>query len=330
MIDANKLLESISDEEIIEILIHLGCEKYKEHRNNISFHSICHNGSNLSLIYFRDSKQFRCFSSCACNYNIYSLVQKINDYTFPQALKFVSDFVGREYEQEEVNEDDKVDDWNWIKKLKKKKYKVQEENITLSKNILQQFIHLPHIKWINESINHKTQLEWDVFYHLASDRICYGIYDENNNLLSVKGRSVDDEVEPKYLYLYPINKNNVLTGLNKTLPYILEEKKCLVFESFKSVMLSWQYGYKFSVSLEGSNISDWQYEKLIKLGVEVIFCYDKGLENDFLRKVKEKFKNKTELSFVFDKWGLLDDKMSPVDEGKDIWEKLYNKRFKVK
>jgi hypothetical protein len=133
----------------------------------------------------------------------------------------------------------------------------------------------------------------------------------------------------------------VLTGLNKTLPYILSEKKCLVFESFKSLLLSWQWGYRFAVSLEGSSVSDWQREKLITMGSEIIFAFDKDVNNlkvknkdgseiKYLTVIKNMFKGKTDLSFIYDKGNLLSKKMSPVDKGVNTFKYLYDNRIKIR
>lgn len=331
-IDANRLLESLTDEEIISILEHLNVENYKEHRKYIAFcTNICHDGSHLKLIYFKSSKSFHCFGDCGCNYSIYDLVQKVKDISFVESLHFVSDFVNRKFELEEIDESLLINDWKWIKKLKKKKYTQAEENVILPKEILNQYISMPHILWVNDNIKPKIQEEWGVFYDIRSDRICYGLYDESNNLLGIKGRAVSSDAEDKYLFLYSCNKSNILCGIHKTLPHILAEKKCLVFESFKSVMLAWQYGYKFAVSLEGSSPSEWQYRKLLELDSEIIIALDKGVENKKLKEIRDRLKGKTKLSFIFDNKGLLKgEKSSPIDEGEDNFKILYDNRYKIK
>jgi DNA primase len=184
--------------------------------------------------------------------------------------------------------------------------------------------------WVNDNIKPKTQKEWNIFYDLKTERICYGLYDHDNNLLGVKGRTETNDVEDKYIYLYPCIKSNILCGIHKTLPHILAEKKCLVFESFKSVMLAWQYGYKFTVSLEGSSPSEWQYRKLLELDSEIIIALDKGVENKKLREIRDRLKGKTKLSFIFDNKRLLKgEKSSPIDEGISKFKYLYDNRFKI-
>lgn len=330
-IDKDKLKESLTEEEIIEILEYIGCDNHKIHKNYIAFSTnVCHSGSHLNLIYYDESKSFHCFSECNCTYDIYALVQKVKDTTFIEAIKFVSDFTNKIYELEEIDKKDLVDDWEWIKKLKHKNKRQYEENKSLSELILNQYIHFPHKKWVDDNISTNIQIKWGVFYDLRTDRICYPIYSENQQLVGVKGRVVDDKVEPKYLFLYPCNKSSLLVGLHKNLPTILEKEKILVFESFKSVMLADQYGYGYGVSIEGGMVSDWQYNKLLQLGVEVIIALDKGVDRKYLKELMKKFKGKTELSFIYDSWDLLNDKDAPVDQGKSVFDKLFQKKYRIR
>ena len=44
----------------------------------------------------------------------------------------------------------------------------------------------------------------------------------------------------------------------------------------------------------------------------------------------EKYKNYANFSFIFDRNGLLDLKDSPVDKGKEVFQKLYESRVIVK
>ena len=44
----------------------------------------------------------------------------------------------------------------------------------------------------------------------------------------------------------------------------------------------------------------------------------------------KKYNNDANFSYIFDRQGLLDKKDAPVDKGKEIWEKLYKERTKVR
>jgi DNA primase len=308
----------------------LGCDRYKEHRDYVAFSTnVCHDGNHLNLIYFRDSKLLRCFSECHTTYNLYTLVQKVKDLNFYDAVKYVSNFVGREY-QEIDDKVEKISDWEFINKYKKiKQKKFNDTYKILPQDYLDRFIKEPNKQWIEDGISAETQREWDIFYDLKSERICYGIYDREGNLVGIKGRTTKDE-EKKYLALVGFEKANFLVGLNKTLPYILQEKKVLVFESYKSVLLAWQYGYKYGISVEGNTISDTQYKELLKLDAEIILALDKDVNKEYIKETVLKIRNKTKLSIISDEWSLIQGKDAPVDRGKEVFEKLFKKRFIIK
>ena len=64
---------------------------------------------------------------------------------------------------------------------------------------------------------------------------------------------------------------------------------------------------------------------LIKLGVNVVFALDKGIDI-FEDKHIMRMKPFTAVGYINDRWGLLDDKDSPVDKGKDVFVELYKKK----
>ena len=337
MVDAEKLLESLTDDEVIDILLDLGAEKYKRSKSYISFDtSLCHGGSNLNLVYNKAKKYLRCFSGCGKSYSIFDLVQKVKSCSFVKALDYVARFVHRQYDREQIDEKDRITDWVWIKKLRRKNRDTAiNESTVLDKRILNQYISVPHDKWCDDGIMPETQREWGVMFDIKTERICYGIYTEDDQLIGVKGRAVDDEVEPRYLYLYPCVKSEILLGLNKNLSSILEHKKCIVFESFKSVMLASQYGYNYCVSVEGGSISEWQLKKLLLMDVDIILAFDKGIEKteenkDFYKKIIERISSYSDLSIIFDNDNILDgEKSSVVDEGIEKFKLLYENRYKI-
>jgi hypothetical protein len=50
-------------------------------------------------------------------------------------------------------------------------------------------------------------------FDLLTERIIIPIYDEIGTLVGIKGRSLDDNEENKYLYIYECPKNKILYGL---------------------------------------------------------------------------------------------------------------------
>ena len=93
-----------------------------------------------------------------------------------------------------------------------------------------------------------------------------------------------------------------------------------------------------SVAVCGSSLINYQVDLLLSLGVkEIVIAFDKQFEKsgdeEFKRWTKKltdihkKYSSKVQVSFIFDKTGLLDYKSSPIDHGIDIFMKLFKERI---
>jgi len=333
VLDKNALKQSLTEEEVIKLVTHLGSEDYKIHREGLIFNTcVCHGGNSYKLYYYTSNKLFHCYTHCDESFDIYTLVQKAKGISFLESVEFVADFVGRKPEADDIP---RIDDWKWINKLSKKKRKqIEESKIKiLDKRILNQFIELPHIELLEEGINYDTQKIFRIGFSLRHSRITIPIFDQYGNLLSVKGRIIkeleDEYKDKKYIALYPYEKSKVLYGLHKTYPFIDSCKQIIVFESEKSVLKSYSIGYKNCVAIGGKDISSWQCKKIIGLANNVIIAFDKDVEREFYKKIVKMFKPYVNLEIIYDKWGKLGDKDSPCDCGLDVWNYLYQHRFKI-
>ena len=122
---------------------------------------------------------------------------------------------------------------------------------------------------------------------------------------------------------------------------ILTFQKAIVFEGEKSPLLYSSYfglDNDISVAVCGSNLINHQVDLLLSLGVkEIIVAFDKQFkqsgDDEFKRwtqkltDIHRKYSPKVQISFMFDKWNLLEYKMSPIDAGPDIFIKLFNQRI---
>lgn len=87
-IDLKMFADSLTDENIIDIMNHLGANNYEETNSAIIFPTICHNydadEASMKLYYYRGNKKFHCYTECDSNFNIYEMVRKrwalIQDY----------------------------------------------------------------------------------------------------------------------------------------------------------------------------------------------------------------------------------------------------------
>ncbi|NBI31005.1 toprim domain-containing protein [Chengkuizengella marina] len=225
----------------------------------------------------------------------------------------------------------------WLKNIRKKrakKYTVIQENKVISENVKKQYTMNPYKGWIDEGINFEIQKIFEVGFHLNSQRVVTMVRNSKGELIGVKGRYVGkNEVtqrQQKYLYLHRMNKSLELFNLHNAIPYIKESKQVILFEGYKSVMKSWQFGYRNCVSVEGDQVSEHQV-KLLKelgLGIEVIFAFDKDRTVGYIKDLAKKIKNR-KISCVIDKGDILNDKDSPVDKGCDNWHNLFKDRYRL-
>jgi DNA primase len=133
---------------------------------------------------------------------------------------------------------------------------------------------------------------------------------------------------------YKVGVMDYLQCLEKTLPYVKEKNEIIIFESIKSVMKAYQWGYKNCASAEKHTLTPEQIELLIKLKVNIVFAYDSDVDywQGEVRDNIDKLRRVTNVYIIEDREKLLggkESKNSPADCGKDIWEELYTTKRKV-
>lgn len=184
--------------------------------------------------------------------------------------------------------------------------------------------------WEKEGITRETLDAFEVYYDAFSNRLVYPIRNQEGKIVNVGGRALDEKWKEKGYRKYTYFKSwengmQVLYGLSENMKYIKEKKQIIVFEGAKSVMLAHSNGVKNSVALLTSHLNPFQSQILIKLGFDVVFCLDKdvSIKNDHNIKKLRQYLN---ISYVFDRDNLLDDKDSPIDKGIEVFGKLFEER----
>jgi len=231
----------------------------------------------------------------------------------------------------------KKQEWNsWLKPYlsSNKTRDLFEDNLNrknrpIDRSIFTRYIMKPHYEFIKSGINCQTQREFEIGFCMDTQRVIYPIYDnDGKEIVGIKGRYVgknkDVAEQKKYLYLIPCDKSILLYNLHRALPYIQEKQEVYVFESAKSCMLAYQYGFKNAVSIEGNEMSNVQAYLLIQLKVPIIFCFDKDMDLSFIKKQAKLIRGGICYT-ILDKEDLLNEKDSPIDRGKETWEYLIKK-----
>lgn len=213
----------------------------------------------------------------------------------------------------------------------------QEENdeIIYDPSILDQYSKYKwNMRFLNDGILPSSQYKFGIGYDEESNRITLPWFDIDGNLIGLMGRIDSDEVTNyKYIPLVAFEKHKHLYGLYQNKERIKKSKKVYVFEAEKSVLQCDSFDIHDCVSLGGNQISTMQVEQLLKLGVsEIVLCMDEGLIIDAIKRDIQTIKSMlfmrdVKIGVILDKKNKYlpkDSKASPIDFGKEVFEKLCN------
>ena len=184
--------------------------------------------------------------------------------------------------------------------------------------------------WEQEGISLESMERFQVGYDAFSDRIVYPIRNVQGKIINVSGRTVDPQWKEKglrkYTYFKPLGVLETIYGLAENREEILRKREIILFEGAKSVMMADTWGVKNCGAVLTSHLSAVQMKILARLGCRVVFALDKDVairEDQNIARLKRY----VQVEYIFDREGLLDEKMSPVDAGREVWERLYETRL---
>lgn len=196
----------------------------------------------------------------------------------------------------------------------------------------------PVKEWLDEGIEQDVMDLFGVRVDTWQNRIIYPVYDICGNLINIKARTRYKNYKqmkiPKYINYFQVGVMDYFQGLNTTLKYVLDANEIIIFESVKSVMKAYGWGYKNCASAEKHTLTKEQIDLLVKLRVNIVFAYDCDVDyrSSDVRQDIDKLKRVTNVFVIEDRKKLLggkDTKNAPVDCGEEIWETLYSQRRKV-
>lgn len=371
MIDKETLLEQISEEQVLEIMSEFGATPYvgKTKETEMWFNTICHCGSSHKLCYFRKSKSFMCYTNCG-SMSLFDLVANVKDTDFSDAFKYVLSKVGCNNSSNRIGlandnartANKEINDIKRYTEIRKKRGKnINIEPLPeLKTNILSYFEDDVFYKgWINEGISIETQQFFGIRWYQLEQHIIIPHYNHIGQLVGIRRRSLQEkDAKNKYMpeiiegvqYKHPLNMN--LYGLYEHIEAIKRTKKVVIVEAEKSVMLAHEYygDNAFAVATCGFNVSNYQMQLLLSLGVEeVILAFDKDFDaldfyncdettqeyNNFLRfrtrieHIAKKFAPYCRVYVLWDEMRLLGHKDSPFDKGKEILETLMRNKIEI-
>ncbi len=318
--------------------------------------TICHNGKghgSHKLYYYDNTKLFKCYTDCNDTFDIFDLVSKVysKEDGLYSSIKYVSNFFGFDYC---VTEDftEKLEDWKVLEKYDtKEKSQNKFKNKYYDYNVIKFYPTVQFEDWQKEGIDFNTIINNHIHYNPIHHSILIPHYNIENKLVGIRERTLVKENEKygKYkpaiidgvMYNHALGFN--LYNINNSFNNIKRTKKAIVFEGEKSPLLFQSYFGKdndISVACCGSNITNYQFDILYSLGIEeLIVAFDKQFETPTseeyakwtkkLTLIYEKFCTFVNVSFIFDNDDVLEYKMSPIDNGKNNFLKLFKNRINI-
>lgn len=361
--DKSEIREKLTTDNIYDLLLEWGGDpEYNE--TGIVSSTICHNmpgEGSKKLYYYENTGLFKCYTGCDATFDVFELCTKVmriqheREFDLNSAILWVAHRFGLGGTIQELDEAKTLEDWkifneySRIQNIEKKTNQITLK--TYDEEILTRFNYKIQLTpWLDEGISQEALNVAKIGFYPGGDQITIPHYDINGRFIGLRGRSLcKDECElygkyrPIHLnnqwYSHPLGMN--LYNLNLSKNAIKTFKKAIVFEGEKSVLKYKTYfglNNDISVACCGSNLSSHQVQLLLDCGVEeIIIAFDRQFkelgDDEFkhlklnLLKARSKFKNYATISFMFDKTGLLGYKDSPIDDGKDIFLKLFKERI---
>lgn len=348
-------------------------------KQSIQMIGACHHGEGYSALFDPDTLKVTCFSACGQGMFLHTWIKRALNLTNNlQAIEFLEDWMdgkdinwsnktsravdfSHHYKEYEPTHIEPIQ--GMPKAALNEIYSKTDTNIkTLSKLV-----------WCTEDgIKPELLKEFDVGYYLPNETILLPHHNINGEIVGIYERSfkpLRKEVKKKYpeidkreLIKFPRAKYVPLLrspewqtdeksswsfpntfnlyGLHLAKEAIKENKKAIIFEGGKSVMLGHEFGYPFSVASHtfGANLN--HISMLIECGAEeIILAFDKQYQDleskewELYQKktvdLAEKVKNYVSISRICDKENILQYKDAPIDEGKEVFDYLYNHRERL-
>lgn len=318
--------------KVVDILQEIGCHSIKSH----SSYWTCgnHDGDNKQAITVYANENLNCINytrELGTPSDLLSLICFNKQFSFFEALKWLCSYLGISYYYDfegEIPESIRIT---------KMLFEMQQGNLDIedkplkpiSEKILSYYYPYVNDYFFNDGISYETQQEFEIGYDQETNRITIPIRDEIGNLCGIKGRLFKQELqenELKYIYLEPCGRSKILYGLYKTYSYIKKIGKCFITESEKGVMQLWSMDIYNSIGIGGKKISSHQIEKLTRLGVDLIFAYDKDVTKKEIEDIADRFIDGVNIYYLFDDKNILPEKTSPSDR-QEYWQQLNDKCF---
>ena len=292
-----------------------------------------------SLIITPSKNLFHCFS-CGCGGNILNWLMTFENMSFKDAVSKVANLTGTNIGK--LSQCSALKFYKDVFRTQTVEYiHKSPDRVILDSSEIDKYIAETPIEWELEGIAPEIMNKYNIRIDTNANRIVYPVYDSDLNLIGFKGRTrfknYKDMKIKKYQNYQKIGTTDFFIGMKENYENIKRKNEVIIFEGIKSGMKVEGWGYDYWLSSETGWLNDAQVLILIKLGIkDVVIAYDNDVSISKIKECTEKLRRFTNVYVVTDRkniknrlLGSSDDKLSPCDKGKEVWETLYNEKWRL-
>ena len=328
--NAESLKKYIYDNEKIEFILQaLDCHNIQYHSNNNYYSAAFPDGDNPKGIIVNNTEylNFHSFSREISNEHkdLITLVEYIKKIPFIDSIKYLHNLLGLEFNVNPL--------WVFERLINNTQYYDCNEIQYLNESLLDDYIPMLYIGWFREGIMSWSAKKFNIAYSYKNKRIIIPHRSWNNGrLVGVNARTTvvnADELGIKKYWLTPSYKKSLnVYGLWENKLSIEKHKRVIIFESEKSVLKRDSLCDSNCVAISGKNISSEQVAIILSLKVdEIIIALDKDVSVEEIRYMCAKFYRHRKVSYIYDKWNILNKKDSPADTTNKNYQFLFDNRI---
>lgn len=357
-ISLEDIVNSITLEDVRIFLESLGVDQIAiyEEKGYLVCPTICHNpldeAESMKLYWYQNNKIFRCYTECNEAMSIFTLYQKFMALNYHKvSFEEAVDYVKKCIRHITVSNSKK-----YKSPINYEQYKFDStvpELTEYPKEMLSYFLCKHHPLWLKDGIKPEVMDKFNIGFWNRENKITIPHFDINGRLIGIRARTLNPEEAELYgkyrpvqigttLYAHPLHFN--LYGIYEHQEAIRQCRKAIIVEGEKSVLLDDGYYGEWSTAVAccGSNINKFQISLLTNvLGAnEITIAFDKEYEDwrsneareyqEKIRNMCKKYKGQATFYYIWDIDNLLARKDSPYDKGKEIFEKLYKHRIRIR
>jgi len=272
--------------------------------------------------------------------NLITLAMNILNISFPKANKVIHEYLGLEYKYNKNKKEDKEQNTplDIFKRAIKRKPLFDVKDIEIfGEEELSEYTPNLYKSWLEEGILSFTARKFMIGYDYKSKRIIipHRMWSgEESDYVGIIGRTTVPNFEmfdiPKYYPLKSYPKSTNIYGLNENYKSIQEARYVSVFEAEKSVLKRHSRLDETGVALMCHDFDAYgeQVSILIGLNVEIVIIMDKGVKLEHIWAMCDRFYGIRNVSYIWDKYGIIPEKQSPADMNNNIYKSLFKHRIK--